>query len=308
MEQSVHTAHTDMIHDAQLDYYGKTLATCSSDRTIKIFDVSKGDPEPLHEITGHDGPVWQVSWAHPRFGVILASCSYDRTVRIWRRDQSGTEWLCLHICQMSLSVNSISWAPQEFGLILGAASSDGSVCIIQHKGDSWIDTRIPTAHQIGVNAISWRPANAGGGSKKQFVTGGCDKMVSVWEEDENGEFTHKRLSRDDSSASPSHQDWVRDVAWAPNIGVPSDMIASCSQDGQVTIWTKEKDAAEWSFKDLEKFNAPVWKVSWSITGSILAVSSGENEVTLWKESLVSEGSSERKWIQVTKTGEERLKN
>lgn len=26
-----------------------------------------------------------------------------------------------------------------------------------------------------------------------------------------------------------HSDWVRDVAWAPNIGVPSDMIASCSQ-------------------------------------------------------------------------------
>ena len=60
MEQSVQTSHTDMIHDAQLDYYGKTLATCSSDRTIKIFDVSKGEPEHLHDITGHDGPVWQV--------------------------------------------------------------------------------------------------------------------------------------------------------------------------------------------------------------------------------------------------------
>jgi WD40 repeat protein len=26
-------------HDAQFDYYGKRLATCSSDRTIKVFDV-----------------------------------------------------------------------------------------------------------------------------------------------------------------------------------------------------------------------------------------------------------------------------
>ena len=26
-------------HDAQLDYYGKRLATCSSDRTVKVFDV-----------------------------------------------------------------------------------------------------------------------------------------------------------------------------------------------------------------------------------------------------------------------------
>lgn len=28
----------------------------------------------------HDGAVWQVAWAHPKFGNILASCSYDRKV------------------------------------------------------------------------------------------------------------------------------------------------------------------------------------------------------------------------------------
>ncbi len=35
-------------HDAQLDYYGKRLATCSSDRTVRIFHVvdgqAKGEP------------------------------------------------------------------------------------------------------------------------------------------------------------------------------------------------------------------------------------------------------------------------
>jgi protein transport protein SEC13 len=29
-----------MQHDAQLDYYGRKLATCSSDRTIKVYEVS----------------------------------------------------------------------------------------------------------------------------------------------------------------------------------------------------------------------------------------------------------------------------
>jgi len=28
----------------------------------------------------HEGPVWQVAWAHPKYGSILASCSYDRKV------------------------------------------------------------------------------------------------------------------------------------------------------------------------------------------------------------------------------------
>ena len=28
----------------------------------------------------HEGPVWQVSWAHPSFGNLIASCSYDHKV------------------------------------------------------------------------------------------------------------------------------------------------------------------------------------------------------------------------------------
>ena len=34
------SGHNEMIHDAQLDYYGKTLATCSSDKLIKLFHVN----------------------------------------------------------------------------------------------------------------------------------------------------------------------------------------------------------------------------------------------------------------------------
>ena len=34
----------------------------------------------IYFIGRHEGPVWQVSWAHPMFGNLLASCSYDRKV------------------------------------------------------------------------------------------------------------------------------------------------------------------------------------------------------------------------------------
>ena len=95
-------------HDAQLDYYGKRLATCSSDRTVKVFDVVDGETQrssghtlkgcvffypPRAHITdvspsqSHTGPVWQVAWAHPMFGQILASCSYDGKVIIWKEQQ-----------------------------------------------------------------------------------------------------------------------------------------------------------------------------------------------------------------------------
>lgn len=32
----------------------------------------------------------------------------------------------------------------------------------------------------------------------------------------------------------------------------------------------------------------VWKVSWSLSGNVLAVSTGDNKVTLWKETLKGE--------------------
>ena len=34
-------------HDAQLDYYGKRVATCSSDRIVKVFDVFGTDGTPV---------------------------------------------------------------------------------------------------------------------------------------------------------------------------------------------------------------------------------------------------------------------
>ena len=36
---SFDAGHSDTVHDVQFDYYGRRLATASSDRTIKVFDV-----------------------------------------------------------------------------------------------------------------------------------------------------------------------------------------------------------------------------------------------------------------------------
>ena len=42
-----------------------------------------------------------------------------------------------------------------------------------------------------------------------------------------------------------HSNWVRDVAWAPNIGPPHSHIATASQDRTVLIWAKESPTAPW---------------------------------------------------------------
>lgn len=285
----VDTLHEDMIHDAQMDYYGTRLATCSSDRSVKIFDVKNGTQTLLANLREHEGPVWQVAWAHPMFGNLLASCSYDRTVVIWK-ETNGTWNKVYQYSNHDSSVNSVCWAPHEYGLMLACGSSDGAVSVISSPGDgTWDAKKINNAHTIGCNAVSWAPAVAPNsalekaGSQRQqvvkrFVTGGCDNLVKIWKEEDDHWVEEQKLE--------AHSDWVRDVSWAPSIGLPRNIIASCSQDRRVIIWSNDGSVgSNWTYKVLHTFDDVVWHVSWSVTGNILAVSGGDNKVSLWKESV-----------------------
>lgn len=65
------------------------------------------------------------------------------------------------------------------------------------------------------------------------------------------------------------------------------------QDKTVVIWKQVEAGGAWTPAPLPEFPGPVWRVSWSITGNILAVSCGNDSVTLWKENLA------RKWERVS---------
>ncbi|KAG1689700.1 hypothetical protein DVH05_002057 [Phytophthora capsici] len=294
---SIDTQHEDMIHDAQLDYYGKRLATCSSDRTIKVYDVT-GDVQNNEQIlTGHEGPVWQVAWAHPKFGVLLAACSYDGKVIIYR-EQSLNQWTQAYVHGFhESSVNSIAWAPHEYGLALACASADGTVSVLSYSPEGWSVSHFKDS-ALGCNAVSWAPFNSVGsqgptGPIRRVVTGSCDKTIKIWSLPEGEtEWTKQELS-----SAPAHSDWVRDVAWAPSTGLPVNLIASCSEDKHVYIWSQTADNGAWKRELLHTFDAPVWRVSWSVTGNVLAVSCGDHKVTLWKETL------DKKWIQISSVDE-----
>nr|KAJ0197651.1 hypothetical protein LSAT_V11C700363550 [Lactuca sativa] len=77
--QKIETGHTYIIHDVCMDYYGKRVISTSSDATIKIISVTTtintATSHPLTTLTCHNGPVWQVAWAYPKFGSLLASHS-----------------------------------------------------------------------------------------------------------------------------------------------------------------------------------------------------------------------------------------
>ena len=91
------------MHDVSFDYYGKRLATCSSDQKIRVWEKKNIDGEEewkcdeLAGTAGHAGAVWKVKWADPEFGQIIASCGYDKQVFIWEEveniDSGKKQWV-----------------------------------------------------------------------------------------------------------------------------------------------------------------------------------------------------------------------
>jgi protein transport protein SEC13 len=73
---SIDTQHDDMIHDSQFDYYAKRLATCSSDRTVKIFDVAGERFHNSATLTGHEGLSLKYKYKVTYLSTYLYTCTY----------------------------------------------------------------------------------------------------------------------------------------------------------------------------------------------------------------------------------------
>ena len=209
---------------------------------------------------------------------------------VWKEVSDGV-WHPLYTSPPGLhtaSVNTCAWAPHELGLLLAAGSSDGSVSFLSCgvTGDgSWSATKVERAHLLGCTSVSWAPpqppgslvaAGSGAHLVRRLVSGGCDNAVKVWGYVDGKGWVEEHVLK-------GHTDWVRDVAWAPNLGMPRNTIASAGQDGQVLVWTQAEPHGAWTSTLLGDFHTCVWRVSWSAFGNVLAVADGSNKVTLWKE-------------------------
>ncbi|CAI2350253.1 unnamed protein product [Caenorhabditis sp. 36 PRJEB53466] len=296
IRQRIDTNHRDAIHDAQLNMYGSRLATCGSDRLVKIFEVRpNGQSFPLAELAGHSGPVWKVSWAHPKYGGLLASAAYDKKVIIWRelsgRWQKTYEW-AVH----SASVTCVAFAPPQFGLMLASSSSDSDIGILRYDEQSgqWISSKISNCHEQGVNSVAWAPGSADPNAKKRLVSAGCDKFVKIWllDEEKNEWICERTLQ--------GHIDVVREAAWSPVINKGQHSIVSCGTDGHLVLYrTDNIETDGWKSKLLEESPTELYHVSFSPCGSFLSVSGDDNLISIWRENLQGQ------WIKVPRENKER---
>ena len=96
--------------------------------------------------------------------------------------------------------------------------------------------------------------------------------------------------RECGSILSEHTDWIKCIAWAQHLGMKYFTLASCSLDKKVIVWKVENckesvELIEFRVLDDGEFSDTVWKVDWSPTGLLLSVSSGDNNISLWKEEM-----------------------
>ena len=129
----------NIVHDVAYDYFGRRVAVCTSDQSIKIFD----DGHKTAEWKAHLGSIWRLAWAHPEFGQVLASCSFDRKICIWEeradteeptRASNGAWRLSCELIDARDSLNHVVFAPKRRGLLLASCSADRKVRLHDRRG------------------------------------------------------------------------------------------------------------------------------------------------------------------------------
>ncbi|RPB13864.1 WD40 repeat-like protein [Morchella conica CCBAS932] len=246
------TGHDDLVHDVAYDFYGRRMATVSSDQRLKVFDLNdEGEWVISESFRAHDAIINRVIWGPPEHGQIIATCSYDRLVRIWEEQEmepKGSNLRWKRQFEMRAETHSavydISFPPTSAysvsgtstGLKIGFISTDGVIQIYECREPQdlthWIAVDVfhtltaPPAKENEVAfCLDFCPSRWGG---EQLVVGIMDK-AQVYRQSKAGKFRPAEELK-------GHRGLVRDVSWAAGMGRSYHLIATACKDGHVRIF------------------------------------------------------------------------
>lgn len=267
---SFESLHKRQVLSSDIDYYNRYVCTSSADGVIHIFDTVELDNHPI-ELREHVGPVWQVSFSHPKFG-FLASCGSDGKLILHKTNNLNNWEVVYSYNRHNLSMTSLSWASYKTGATIACSSADGSISIHTLNNNEWSVSKIPNAHLNGVNCLSW--ASDLVNNHMLLVSGGNDNKLKIWQDQK---CTWNILYESDNQLVT-----VKDVSWCPNPGLQKHMIASCFSDGKVVVWGSD-DCFDWTRTEIDTREKQSRKISWSHLGNILSVSMNNYVMKLWKQ-------------------------
>ncbi|XGV96093.1 MAG: protein kinase [Leptolyngbya sp. BL-A-14] len=199
------TEHSSWVRSVVIHPDGKSFASGSGDRTIKLWDLATG--KLRHTIAANAG--WIRAIAVSPDGRLLASCNNDRRLMLWDWE-TGKRLLTLD--DHTDWVRAVCFSPQ--GQMLASGSQDKTVRLWTLATGSVM--RVLTGHTHWVIAIAFSPDG------RVIASGSRDKTIRLWDTKTGA------LIR----VLEGHQDAVNAIV----ISADGRLLISASDDGTIRLW------------------------------------------------------------------------
>lgn len=276
-------------------------------------------PSWRHTVTlgGGEGSVSCIAWAPlVYYNAALVACTEgNRQVVLWSDfNNNGKQYERVYTATLPTAGWCVAWAPPEYGKLFAVGCADGTVTVFTGgpSPSTW-DVHSFTAHHNGCCSIAFAPFFPPGAllmapleaevapdgplpppvpiAPPRMVTCGNSRHVLVW--------THSFAPPVEEGAPPGST-WTptelpsgivgtwREVAWAPNVGLPFTYIAAGAEEGFAVVWSQDRASGEeWQCTVLPQHDGSVTKLSWSQAGTFLLVSYADGTAVMWKEVATS---------------------